>query len=81
MSSAASANITMIKVSAMDKDTTRKVIEQNQKKIEKILRQNGVDPEHVPPLSGTYEERSRQRTAEVLSNNQKRINRIMRKYR
>ena len=81
MSSAASASITMIKVRAMDKDTTRKVIEQNQKKIEKILRQNGVDPENVPPLSGTYEERSRQRTAEILSNNQQRINKIMRKYR
>ena len=65
----------------MDKDTTQKVLEQNQKKIEKILRQNGVDPSNVPPLTGTSEERSRQRTAEVLSNNQKRINKIMRKYR
>ena len=65
----------------MDKDTTQKVLEQNQKKIEKILRQNGVDPNNIPPLIGTSEERSRQRTAEVLSNNQKRINKIMRKYR
>ena len=65
----------------MDKDTTQKVLEQNQKKIEKILRQNGVDPNNVPPLTGTAEERSRQRTAEVLSNNQRRINKIMRKYR
>ena len=65
----------------MDKDTTQKVLEQNQKKIEKILRQNDVDPNNVPPLTGTTEERSRQRTAEVLSNNQKRINKIMRKYR
>ena len=65
----------------MDKDTTQKVLEQNQKKIEKILCQNGVDPNNVPPLTGTAEERSRQRTAEVLSNNQKRINKIMRKYR
>lgn len=65
----------------MDKDTTQKVLEQNQKKIEKILRQNGVDPNNVPPLTGNAEERSRQRTAEVLSNNQKRINKIMRKYR
>lgn len=31
----------------MDKDTTQKVLEQNQKKIEKILRQNGVDPNNV----------------------------------
>lgn len=65
----------------MDKDTTQTVITQNQKKIEKILRQNGVDPNNVPPLTGTSEERSRQRTAETLANNQKRIDRIMRKYR
>ena len=65
----------------MNKDTTQKVLEQNQKKIEKILRQNGVDPNNGPSLTGTAEERSRQRTAEVLSNNQKRINKIMRKYR
>lgn len=81
MSFAASASITMSKVRTMDKDTTQKILEQNQKKIEKILRQNGVDPNNVPPLTGTPEERSRQRTAEVLSNNQKRINKIMRKYR
>lgn len=65
----------------MNKEATQKVMAQNQKKIDKILRQNGVDPENVPPLSGTYEERSRQRTAEVFANNQKRINKIMRKYR
>lgn len=65
----------------MDRDTTQKVLDQNQKKIDKILRQNGVDPDNVPPLTGTYEERSRQRTAEVIANNQKRINKIMRKYR
>lgn len=81
MSSAASASITMIKVRAMDKDTTRKVMVQNQKKVEKILRQNGVDPSNIPPLTGTSEERSRQRTAEVFANNQNRINKIMRKYR
>lgn len=65
----------------MDGDATKKVIQQNQKRIEKVLRQNGVDPESVPPLAGTSEERSRQRTAEIMANNQKRINRIMRKYR
>lgn len=65
----------------MDRDTAQKVLDQNQKKIDKILRQNGVDPDNVPPLTGTYEERSRQRTAEVIANNQKRINKIMRKYR
>ena len=65
----------------MNKDTTQKVLEQNQKKIEKILRQNGVDPDKAPPLTGTYEERSSQRTAEIFANNQKRIDRIMRKYR
>lgn len=65
----------------MDRDTTQKVLDQNQKKIDKILRQNGVDPDNVPPFTGTYEERSRQRTAEVIANNQKRINKIMRKYR
>lgn len=65
----------------MDRDTTQKVLDQNKKKIDKILRQNGVDPDSVPPLPGTHEERSRQRTAEVIANNQKRINKIMRKYR
>ena len=65
----------------MDRDTTQKVIEQNQKKIDKILRQNGIDPNNVPPLTGTTEERSFRRTAEVIANNQKRIDRIMRKYR
>lgn len=65
----------------MDRDTTQKIMEQNQKKIDKILRQNGIDPNNVPPLTGTTEERSRQRTAETLANNQKRIDRIMRKYR
>ena len=65
----------------MNQDTTQKVIEQNQKKIDKILRQNGIDPNNVPPLTGTTEERSRRRTAEVIANNQKRIDRIMRKYR
>lgn len=65
----------------MDRDTTQKVMEQNQKKIDRILRQNGIDPNNVPPLTGTTEERSRRRTAEVIANNQKRIDRIMRKYR
>lgn len=65
----------------MDRDNTQKIMEQNQKKIDKILRQNGIDPNNVPPLTGTTEERSRQRTAETLANNQKRIDRIMRKYR
>lgn len=65
----------------MDRDTTQKVMEQNQKKIDRILRQKGIDPNNVPPLTGTTEERSRRRTAEVIANNQKRIDRIMRKYR
>ena len=65
----------------MDKDTTKRVFAQNQKRIDKILRQNGVDPDKAPPLTGTYEERSSQRTAEIFANNQKRIDRIMRKYR
>ena len=53
----------------------------NQKKIDKVLQQNGVDPTNVPPLEGTYEQRSVQRTKEVFVNNNKRINKIMRKYR
>ena len=53
----------------------------NQKKVDKVLRQNGVDPNNIPPLEGTYEERSRKRTQEIFSNNQKRIDKIMRKYR
>ena len=61
--------------------STEEVMHLNQKKIEKVLRQNGVDPSNVPPLEGTYEERSRKRTQEVLANNQKRIDKIMRKYR
>ncbi len=59
----------------------QKIKELNDKKIAKVLRQNGVDPNNVPPLTGTYEERSRQRAAEISANNQKRIDRIMRKYR
>lgn len=65
----------------MDKKTSQKIMDLNTKKIHKILRQHGVDPESTPPLTGTYEERSRQRTAETLANNQKRIDKIMRKYR
>lgn len=53
----------------------------NQKRIDKVLRQNGVDPNNIPPLEGTYEQRSHQRTADVFANNNKRINKIMRKYR
>lgn len=61
--------------------STEEVMCLNQKKIEKVLRQNGVDPDNVPPLEGTYEERSSKRTKEIFSNNQKRIDKIMRKYR
>ena len=59
----------------------QKIKELNDKRIAKVLRQNGVDPNNVPPLTGTYEERSLQRAAEISANNQKRIDRIMRKYR
>ena len=65
----------------MDKISLQRMLDLNTKKIHKILRQHGVDPENVPPLTGTYEERSRQRVAETLANNQKRIDKIMRKYR
>jgi len=61
--------------------STEEVIRLNQKKIDKVLRQNGVDPDSVPPLEGTSEERSKKRTQEIFANNNKRINRIMRKYR
>lgn len=61
--------------------STEEVMRLNQKKIDKVLRQNGVDPNNVPPLEGTTEERSRKRTQEVFANNQKRIDKIMRKYR
>lgn len=61
--------------------STEEVIRLNQKKIDKVLLQNGVDPKNVPPLEGTSEERSRMRTQEIMANNQKRINKIMRKYR
>lgn len=53
----------------------------NQEKIDKVLLQNGVDPNNAPSLEGTSEERSRKRTQEIMANNQKRINKIMRKYR
>jgi len=61
--------------------STEEVIRLNQKKIDKVLRQNGVDPDSVTPLEGTSEERSKKRTQEIFANNNKRINRIMRKYR
>lgn len=61
--------------------STEEVMRLNQKKVDKVLRQNGVDPNNIPPLEGTYEERSRKRTQEIFSNNQKRIDKIMRKYR
>lgn len=69
-------NITMSKILS-----TEEVLRLNQKKIDKVLRQNGVDPNATPPLEGTFEERSKKRTQEVLANNQKHINKIMRKYR
>ncbi len=65
----------------MRNEATKRIIEQNTKRIHKILRRNGVDPDKVPPLEGTYEERSRIRTAQIMANNKKRIDRIMRKYR
>ena len=61
--------------------STNEIIRLNQKRIDKVLRQNGVDPNNIPPLEGTYEQRSSQRTREVFANNNKRINKIMRKYR
>ena len=61
--------------------STEEVLRLNQRRINKVLRQNGVDPNTVPPLEGTYEERSQKRTQEVFANNQKRIDKIMRKYR
>ena len=61
--------------------STEEVIRLNQKKIDKVLLQNGVVPNNVPPLEGTYEERSQKRTQEVIENNNKRMNKIMRKYR
>ena len=61
--------------------SAEEVLRLNQKRINKVLQQNGVDPNAVPPLEGTYEERSQKRTQEIFANNQKRINKIMRKYR
>lgn len=61
--------------------STEEVFRLNQKRIDKVLRQNGVDPNTTPPLEGTSEERSKKRTQEVFANNQKRIDKIMRKYR
>lgn len=61
--------------------SNNEIIRLNQKRIDKALRQNGVDPNNIPPLEGTYEQRSSQRTREVFANNNKRINKIMRKYR
>lgn len=60
---------------------SQKIKELNDKRIAKVLRRNGVAHNNVPPLTGTYEERSHQRTAEINANNQKRINKVMRKYR
>lgn len=64
-----------------EKLSTEEVMRLNQEKIDKVLLQNGVDPNNVPSLEGTSEERSRKRTQEIMANNQKRINKIMRKYR
>ena len=61
--------------------STEEVMRLNQEKIDKVLLQNGVDPNNAPSLEGTSEERSRKRTQEIMANNQKRINKIMRKYR
>ena len=61
--------------------STEEVMRLNQEKIDKVLLQNGVDPNNVPSLEGTSEERSRKRTQEIMANNQKRINKIIRKYR
>lgn len=61
--------------------STEEIFRLNQKRIDKVLRQNGVDPNSVPPLEGSIEERSKKRTQEIFANNQKRINKIMRKYR
>ncbi|MBQ4568481.1 MAG: hypothetical protein IJA62_00240 [Ruminococcus sp.] len=65
----------------MEDTKTKMILELNQKRVHKILRRNGIDPDKVPPLEGTYEERSRKRTAQVMANNDKRIDKIMRKYR
>ena len=61
--------------------STEEVLRLNQKRINKVLQQNGVNPNTVSPLEGTYEERSQKRTQEIFANNQKRIDKIMRKYR
>jgi len=61
--------------------STEEVLRLNQKRINKVLQQNGVNPNTVPPLEGTCEERSQKRTQEIFANNQKRIDKIMRKYR
>lgn len=61
--------------------STEEVLRLNQKKINKFLQQNGVNPNTVPPLESTCEERSQKRTQEIFANNQKRIDKIMRKYR
>lgn len=61
--------------------STEEVLRLNQKRINKVLQQNGVNPNTIPPLEGTYEERSQKRTQEIFANNQKRIDKIMRKYR
>lgn len=70
------ANTTMSK-----KLSTEEILRLNQKRINKVLQQNGVNPNTVPPLEGTCEERSKKRTQEVFANNQKRIDKMMRKYR
>lgn len=61
--------------------STEEVLRLNQKRINKVLQQNGVNPNTVPLLEGTCEERSQKRTQEIFANNQKRIDKIMRKYR
>lgn len=61
--------------------STDEIFRLNRKRVDKVLRQNGVDPNNIPPLEGTYEQRSEQRTKEIFANNNKRIDKIMRKYR
>ena len=47
--------------------STEEVLRLNQRRINKVLRQNGVDPNTVPPLEGTYEERSQKKDTRGFS--------------
>lgn len=59
----------------------QQIFKNNSKRIRRILLQNGVDPDNLPEVKGTPEERSRIRTQQTIQANQRRIDKIMRKYR